>query len=52
MEIQEILVICLFLIASVYIGRMIYRNIKADKGCGQNCKCGIDLYDIKPINKN
>lgn len=48
MGMQEIVVICLFAAAMVYIGRMIYKNLNTKKGCGHNCKCGIDFSDIQP----
>ncbi|WP_423147529.1 FeoB-associated Cys-rich membrane protein [Rubrolithibacter danxiaensis] len=52
MTAQEIIVIALFVIALVYIGRMIYRNLKAKDGCGENCKgCGVDFTKIKVPEK-
>ncbi len=48
MRTQEILVICLFVVAMIYIGRLIYRNLNTKKGCGHNCKCGVDFSDIEP----
>jgi hypothetical protein len=46
MGIQEILVILLFVIALFYIGRVVYRTFQSKKGCGTNCKCGIDFSDV------
>jgi hypothetical protein len=47
MNTQEILVMLFFLAALVYVGRMVYGNLKVREGCGGNCKCGIDFSDIK-----
>jgi hypothetical protein len=46
MEIQETLVILLFVIALFYMGRTVYRTFQSKKGCGSNCKCGVDFSDI------
>jgi hypothetical protein len=47
MEVQEIAVVLLFLIATIYVGRMIYRSFNSEKGCASNCnKCGVDFSDI------
>lgn len=44
---QEIIVIALFALAVFYVGRMIYRTLKSDKGCASGCgKCGVDFSDI------
>ncbi|MBC8051479.1 MAG: FeoB-associated Cys-rich membrane protein [Sphingobacteriaceae bacterium] len=46
MQVQEILVALIFLIALFYIGRLIFRNLKSDKGCSSGCgKCGVDFSD-------
>jgi hypothetical protein len=47
MEIQNIIVLILFIGASFYIGRSIYRSFKAKNGCGTNCKCGVDFSKIE-----
>ncbi|MES2807117.1 MAG: FeoB-associated Cys-rich membrane protein [Bacteroidota bacterium] len=46
MNIQSILVLLIFAAALFYIGRMMYRNIFAKKGCGESCKCGVDFSNI------
>jgi hypothetical protein len=46
MNIQAILVILLFAGALFYIGRMLYRSMFVKKGCGENCKCGVDFSNI------
>jgi len=52
MDIQTILVILLFAAALFYIGRMVYRSVSPkSKGCGSNCKCGVDFSNINPENK-
>lgn len=48
MGVQEILLAAIFIFALVYLGRMMYRNLKADKGCASGCgKCGADFSKIK-----
>ena len=48
MGIQEILLAVIFVVALAYIGRMMYRNLRADKGCARGCgKCGADFSKIK-----
>lgn len=48
MGIQEILLAVIFFLALLYLGRMVYRNLKSDKGCASNCgKCGVDFSKIK-----
>jgi len=47
MNIQVIIVLLLFAGALFYVGRMMYRSVSAKKGCGSNCKCGVDFSDIK-----
>jgi len=47
MGIQEILVTVLFIAAIVYVGRLIYNNLKPNKDCGSNCKCGVDFSKVK-----
>ncbi|WP_183566928.1 FeoB-associated Cys-rich membrane protein [Mucilaginibacter sp. SP1R1] len=46
MYIQAIIIIILFAAAIFYIGRMMYKSIAAKKGCGGNCKCGVDFSGI------
>jgi hypothetical protein len=46
MNIQLILVLLIFAAALFYIGRMMYRNMFIKKGCGGNCKCGVDFSNI------
>lgn len=46
MAIQEIFVLVLFLASLFYVGRIVYRTFQAKKGCGSNCKCGIDFSDV------
>lgn len=48
MDTQTIIVGIIFAIAALYLGRMIYRNIRPgnQKGsCGGNCKCGADFSE-------
>jgi hypothetical protein len=47
MEVQNIIIFILFIGALAYIGRSIYRSFKAKKGCGTNCKCGVDFSNIE-----
>ncbi len=47
MNIQTILIFLLFLGAVFYISRSIYLSLKAKKGCGSNCKCGVDFSDMQ-----
>ena len=48
MGIQEVLLATIFVLAMLYIGRMVYRNLTSDKGCASNCgKCGVDFSKIK-----
>ncbi|QNL51422.1 FeoB-associated Cys-rich membrane protein [Olivibacter sp. SDN3] len=48
MDTQSILVFALFAAAAVYLGRMLYANVKPKKGnaCGSNCKCGMDFSQV------
>lgn len=48
MNIQAIIVILLFVAALFYVGRLIYKSIFAKKGCGSNCKCGVDFSALEP----
>jgi hypothetical protein len=47
MNIQEIIVITLFAVAVFYIAKLVYKNLKSEKGCPSNCKCGVDFSKIK-----
>lgn len=52
--IQIIIIAVVFLLAVLYIGRMIYHSLFVKKGCGSNCKCGVDFSNIgqeKPAAK-
>jgi len=51
MNIQLIIVILLFAAALFYLGRMAYRALFVKKGCGENCKCGVDFSGIEPERK-
>jgi len=46
MQTQEIIVILLFIGALFYVGRIVYRTFQTKKGCGTNCKCGVDFSDV------
>ncbi|WDF55097.1 FeoB-associated Cys-rich membrane protein [Mucilaginibacter sp. KACC 22063] len=46
--IQTVIIVLLFAAALFYVGRMIYKSFTAKKGCGSNCKCGVDFSNIKP----
>ena len=47
MNIQLIIVLLLFIGAIFYVGRMIVKSLSAKKGCGSNCKCGVDFSGIE-----
>lgn len=51
MNLQEIIVIIIFIVAVLYAARMIYAGLKPKSGCGQGCKCSIDFSDSK-LNRN
>jgi hypothetical protein len=53
MNIQLIIVLLLFVAAVFYVSRMVYKSITAKKGCGSNCKCGVDFSGVETgkINK-
>ncbi|MEJ6982532.1 FeoB-associated Cys-rich membrane protein [Pedobacter sp. P351] len=52
MGVQEVLVILLFTIALVYVGRIVYKNLQSKNGCSSGCgKCGVDFSDVR-INDN
>lgn len=48
MNFQLIVVVLLFAGAIFYVGRMLYKSLTAKKGCGENCKCGVDFSNIEP----
>jgi hypothetical protein len=43
MNIQLVIVALIFAAAIFYVGRMIYKSLTVKKGCGSNCKCGVDF---------
>jgi hypothetical protein len=47
MNIQSIIIIVLFIAAVIYVGRLLYKSLFTKKGCGSNCKCGVDFSDIE-----
>jgi hypothetical protein len=52
MNLQIIIILLLFAGALFYVGRLIYNSVAAKKGCGSNCKCGVDFSNIdqtKPV---
>ena len=52
MELQEIIMIVLFVIALFYIGRTFYRSLIAKKGCASGCgKCGADFSKVNSPNQ-
>jgi len=49
--VQGIIIAVVFLLALVYIGRMFYNALFVKKGCGENCKCGVDFTNVdKPAH--
>lgn len=46
--VQNIIIAIVFALALFYIGRMFYRQLFVKKGCGENCKCGVDFSNIGP----
>ena len=52
MSIQLIIVIALFIAAVFYVGRILYKTLTAKKGCGENCKCGVDFSNIESPKAN
>ena len=48
MNIQTIIIAILFAAAVFYVSRLLYKNIFTKKGCGSNCKCGLDFSAIDP----
>ncbi|WP_078349304.1 FeoB-associated Cys-rich membrane protein [Mucilaginibacter pedocola] len=51
MNVQAIIIILLFAAAVFYVGRNLYKSLFAKKGCGTNCKCGVDFSAIGPEGK-
>jgi hypothetical protein len=49
MNFQFAIVILLFIAALWYVGRVIYNSVFAKKGCGGNCKCGVDFSNIDQL---
>jgi hypothetical protein len=47
MNIQLVIVILLFAGALFYVGRMVVKSLSPKKGCGSNCKCGVDFSGIE-----
>jgi len=47
MNIQVVIIAVLFLAAVFYVCRLVYKNLFAKKGCGSNCKCGVDFSAIE-----
>jgi len=45
-NIQVIIIAILFAAAVFYVGRLVYKNLFTKKGCGTNCKCGVDFSAI------
>jgi hypothetical protein len=46
MNIQLIIVALLFAGSVFYVGRLVYKSLTAKKGCGSDCKCGVDFSTI------
>jgi hypothetical protein len=49
MNFQLAIVILLFVGALYYVGKVIYNSVSAKKGCGSNCKCGVDFSKIDQL---
>jgi hypothetical protein len=47
-NIQTVIVAILFAAAVFYVCRLVYRSVFVKKGCGENCKCGVDFSAIEP----
>lgn len=47
MDIQEIVVIVLFIAALIYVARIVYRSFQAKSACGSSCKCDVDFSAIE-----
>ncbi|MBD3748338.1 MAG: FeoB-associated Cys-rich membrane protein [Sphingobacteriales bacterium] len=46
MDIQVIFVLILFVAAVFYLGKTMLKSFRAKKGCGTNCKCGVDFSNL------
>jgi hypothetical protein len=44
--IQGVIIAVVFVLALIYIGRMFYNSLFVKKGCGSNCKCGVDFSNV------
>jgi hypothetical protein len=49
MIVQTVIIAVLFAAALFYVGRLLYKSLFAKKGCGSNCKCGVDFSAIEPV---
>ncbi len=48
MDLQLILVLLLFLLALIYMARLMYKSMNSKKGCASNCgKCAADFSEVK-----
>jgi bacterioferritin-associated ferredoxin len=48
MDMQLTLVIILFVLAIIFMGRLVYNSMNSKKGCASNCgKCAADFSEIK-----
>lgn len=48
MDMQLALVLLLFLLAVIYMVRILYKSLNSKKGCASNCgKCAADFNKIK-----
>jgi hypothetical protein len=47
MNVQVIIIAIVFIAAVFYVGRKLYRSLFEKKGCGTNCKCGVDFSDVE-----
>jgi len=52
MNIQAIIIALIFIAAVFYVGRVVYKSLFAKKGCGSNCKCGVDFSGVAPDKQN
>jgi hypothetical protein len=48
MNIQAIIIGLIFIAAVFYVGRVVYKSLFSKKGCGSNCKCGVDFSNVQP----
>lgn len=47
--VQGIIIAVIFLAAVFYLGKMAYTALFVKKGCGSNCKCGVDFSNVDGI---